>query len=109
MPDTITNLGQINPAAATETIIFTTPGATQVVVSSVIICNQGVTDATFNIAVVAGGGAAAAKDFLYFEHPIAAKRTFIATIGDMLNASDVLKGEGSTANLSFKASGVVST
>ena len=109
MPSITTNLGQINPGAATETIIFTTPALTTVTMSSIIICNQGVTDATFNIAVVAGGGAAAAKDFLFFEHPIPAKRTFIATIGDMMSAADVLKGEGSTANLSFKASGIVNT
>lgn len=109
MPATITNLGQLNPAATTETDLYVNPALTTVTLSSIIICNQGVTDATFNIAVVAGGGAAAAKDFLFFEHPIPAKRTFIATIGDMLNAADVIRVEGSNANLSFKASGIVNT
>jgi len=109
MADLAKRLGQAAPAATTETDLYTVPGATNTVTSSIIICNRGVTDATFRISLSPLGAATANPDFLYFDETVPANKTFVATIGQAMIATDVLRVFASTANLSFNVSGVEST
>ena len=51
MATTYSVLGQSNPSATTETTLLTASGTTGTVVSSVVICNQASTTATYRIAV----------------------------------------------------------
>jgi hypothetical protein len=53
-------LGQSNPAATTATTLYTVPAATQAVISTLVVCNQASTAATFRLAVRVGGAALAA-------------------------------------------------
>ena len=97
-------LGQAAPSVTTETALYTVPASTTSVVSSVVVCNRS-TATTFRISVAVGGGVTANKDYLYYDTPIPANDTFIATIGITLSATDVVRVYAGSANLSFSLFG----
>ena len=99
-------LGQQAPGAATLTPLYTVPGGKKAAVSSVVICNRGGTATVFRISLAVAGAADAVKQYLYYDIPIAANDTFVATIGITLDATDVLRCYAGNANLSFNALGV---
>lgn len=106
MGETRKVLGQSAPNATTLTAVYTVPAATQAVVSSITVVNRGATDATFRVSVAVAGEADANKQYLYYDLPIRANDTFVATLGIALGAADVLSAYASNANLSFNAFGV---
>ena len=104
MPTTYKVLGQINPAATTETTLYTASAAA--VVSSLVICNQTATAATYRIAVrPTADTATAAKHFIVYGATVAASDSTILTIGATLATSDKVQVYASSANLSFTAFG----
>ena len=105
MPTTYKVLGQSSPAATTETDLYTVPSATSTVASSVIVCNRSAVLSTFRISIAVGGGATSNKDYIYYDLPIGANDTFIATIGVTLSATDKVKVYSSNTNLSFSLYG----
>jgi hypothetical protein len=99
-------LGQSSPSASTEATLYTVPSATQAVASSIIVCNQSATSATFRIAVrPAADSTTAAKHYLVYGTTVAGNDTIILTIGVTLAASDKILVYSSTGNLSFAAYG----
>lgn len=98
-------LGQIAPSATTATAIYTVPSATETVVSSVTICERGGSAATFRLAVRPDGATLANEHYIAYDVAIAANDTVILTLGITMDASDVLEGYASSADLSFNAYG----
>ena len=98
-------LGQSSPAATTPTALYTVPAATSAVASSVIICNRSTVLSTFRISIAIGGAATSNKDYIYYDLPIGANDTFIATIGITLATTDVVRVYASNTNLSFSLYG----
>lgn len=106
MPTTYKVLGQSNPSATTETILYTVPSATQSVVSSIAICNQAGTSATFRVAVrPSADSTTVGKHYLVYGTTVAANDTIILTMGVTLAASDKILVYASTADISFAAYG----
>lgn len=106
MADTLKVLGQATPAAALTTL-YTVPAATSTTVSSVVICNRSAGSLPFRLSVAVAGAADATKQYLYFDEPVAANDTFIATIGITLATTDVVRCYGDAgSNLSFNLFGV---
>jgi hypothetical protein len=106
MPTTYKVLGQSNPSATTEATLYTTPSLTQSVVSSIAICNQAATSATFRVAVrPSADSSTTAKHYLVYGTTVAANDTIILTMGITLAASDKILVYASTANISFAAYG----
>lgn len=108
MPTAYKILGQVNPSASTETTLYTVPSSTQAVVSSIAVCNQTASSATFRIAVqpsADAGSSATAKHFLVHGTTVAAADTVVLTIGVTLATGDRLRVFASNANLSFSAYG----
>ena len=106
MPTTYKVLGQSNPSATTEDILYTVPSSTQSVVSSVTICNQAATSATFRVAVrPSADSTTIGKHYLVYGTTIAANDTIVLTMGITLAAGDKILAYASTANLSFAAYG----
>lgn len=97
-------LGQLNPTATTLTALYTVPGATSVVVSTIAVCNQGA-NTTFRISVAVAGAVDDPKQYLYYDLAIPANSTFTATIGITLAATDVVRVYAGTANVSFSIFG----
>lgn len=101
-------LGQSNPAATTETTLYTAPTSpsTQTVVSTLVVCNQTATAATYRIAVrPAADGSTAAKHWIVYGATVGASDSTALTLGVTLAAGDVIRVYASTANLSFSAFG----
>ena len=105
MPTLYKVLGQSSPAATTETALYTVPAATSAVASSVIVCNRSAVLSTFRISIAIAGATTANKDYIYYDLPIGANDTFIATIGVTLAATDVVRVYASNTNLSFSLYG----
>ena len=105
MPTAYKVLGQSAPSATTPTTLYTVPSSTEVVISTVTVCNRGASSGTFRISVRPDGEALANKHYLAFDATCAAKDTITFTIGITMNAADVLEVYASTADFSFNAFG----
>ena len=98
-------LGQLNPSATTLTTLYTVPAATSAVVSTITVCNQTATAATYRIAVRPAGASIANQHYIVYGATVAASDTTALTLGITLAATDVISVYASTANLSFSAFG----
>ena len=98
-------LGQVNPSATTATTLYTVPSAKSSVISSLTVCNQASTSATFRIAVRPGGATLAAVHYVAYDVAVGAADTTCLTLGITLTATDVVTVYASTANISFHAYG----
>ena len=98
-------LGQVNPSATTATTLYTVPSAKSAVVSSLTICNQAASAATFRIAVRPAGATLAAVHYVAYDVTVGASDTTALTLGLTLATTDVITVYASTATLSFHAYG----
>ena len=105
MATTYKVLGQVAPSATTTTTLETVPSATQVVVSTIAVCNRAATAATYRIAVRPAGATLANEHYIAYDAAISANNSTFITIGVTLAATDVITVYASTANLSFSAFG----
>lgn len=105
MPTTYKVLGQSNPSATTATTLYTVPSATQTIVSTVTVCNQAATAATYRIAVRVAGAALAATQYIAYDVSLPANATDTLTLGVTLGATDVITVYASSATMSFNAYG----
>ena len=98
-------LGQSAPAAGALTACYTAPS--KAVVSSFTACNRSAAnDALIRMSVAVAGAADDPKQYVYYDLPLFAVDTFIATIGITLSAGDVLRAYSSTGEVSFNFFGV---
>jgi glucose-6-phosphate dehydrogenase assembly protein OpcA len=105
MATTYKVLGQSNPSATTATTLYTVPSSTTVVVSTITVCNQAATAATFRIAVRPNAETLAAKHYVAYDSTVAANDTTALTLGITLDAADVITVYASSATVSFNAFG----
>lgn len=105
MANVIKVLGQLNPSAATLSTLYTVPGSTSTVTSTITVCNRSATPTSFRIAVRPGGAAISNEHYLYYDVVIAGNDTFAATIGMTLAATDVISVYSTLATLSFSLFG----
>lgn len=101
MTETLKILMQLSPAATSLTDFYTVPSNTSTVISSIIVCNQNLTDESFRISLAAAGTSNDTKQYIYYDMPILSKDTFIVTCGITLGATDVMRIYASNSNLSF--------
>ena len=98
-------LGQQIPAATTATTLYTVPASTSTVVSTITICNQASSAATYRIAVRPAGATLAAVHYIVYGATVAASDSTALTLGLTLATTDVITVYSSTATLSFSAFG----
>jgi hypothetical protein len=98
-------LGQSNPSATTATTLYTVPSATEAVISTITICNQASSAATYRIAVRPDGASLAAQHYVAYDVSLPGNATDTLTLGITVNASDVITVYASTATMSFNAYG----
>jgi hypothetical protein len=98
-------LGQINPAATTETTLYSPSGASAVV-STVTICNQASSAATYRLAIWPNGtSSTVAKNYIIYGATVNANDTITLTLGLTLESGATIRAYASTATLSFNAFG----
>jgi glucose-6-phosphate dehydrogenase assembly protein OpcA len=105
MATTYKVLGQVNPAAATATTLYTVPSATQAVVSTISVCNQTGSESSFRIAIRPAGETLAAKHYIAYDAKVSGNDTTFITVGPTLGATDVVTVYAATANFSFNIFG----
>ena len=105
MPTVYKVLGQSNPAATTATTLYTVPASTSTVVSSITICNQAASAASYRIAIRPAGATLATVHYIAYDVVIAANDTTVLTLGITLATTDVITVYASTTSFSFSAFG----
>lgn len=105
MPNVYKVLAQSNPSATTATTLYTVPSSTSSVLSTITVCNQAASAASFRIAVRPAGAALAAVHYVAYDVALAANDTTALTLGLTLAATDVVTIYASSATLSFHAYG----
>lgn len=105
MATTYKVLGQSAPSAATLTTLYTVPGATSAVVSTLTACNRTSTATAIRIAVRPAGAAIANQHYLACDLPIGGTETISFTLGVTLAATDVVSVYATLATVSFAAFG----
>jgi hypothetical protein len=108
MPQTYKRLGAINPSANTQTNVYVVPAATQTVFSSITICNQSATNASYSLALMDTSqfnAAAPTATFIVRGATVPATDTIVLTLGLTANAGMVLAANASSASISVSAFG----
>ena len=98
-------LGQQEPAATTETTLYTVPSLTQAVCSTLSVCNRATSAGTFRVRIKINNAADADAQYVCFDAPIAAKDTLLLTFGATLGAGDVVRVYSSNADTAFQLFG----
>ena len=98
-------ISQTKPTAASLTDAYTVPGATSTVISTVTVCNQSATPTAFRISTAIAGAADTAKQYSFYDVPIAGNESKVVTIGATLATTDVLRVYNTLATCSFVAFG----
>lgn len=93
------------PSASSNTDLYTVPSATSAVVSTITICNQASTAATFNLAIRKSGASLTTAMYIAYGTPIAGNDTIALTLGLTLATTDVITVNSSSGNLSFSVFG----
>jgi len=98
-------LGQSNPSANTDTALYTVPASTSAVCSTLVVCNQAATGATFRIALRQNGASLAAQQYISYDSTINANDSITLTIGITLAAGDIVSVRANSATVSFNLFG----
>jgi len=105
MATTYKVLGTSNPAATTATALYTVPASTSTIVSTITVCNQAASSATYRIAVRPSGATLAASHYVAYDSALPANDSICLTLGITLAATDVITIYASTTTISFLAFG----
>jgi glucose-6-phosphate dehydrogenase assembly protein OpcA len=105
MPTTFKVLGQSAPSATTATTLYTVPADTSAVVSTIVVANRTISDATYRIAIRPAGATLANQHYIAYNVTVGAGDSTTLTLGITLAATDVVTIYASTADLSFNIFG----
>jgi len=108
MAQSFKRLGAINPSANTQTNVYVVPAATSVVVSTITICNQSTSNASYSIALMDSSqfnSSAPTATFLVRGAVVPAADTIVLTMGLTANAGSVFAANTNSANISISAFG----
>ena len=98
-------LGQSNPSANTNTDLYTVPASTSAVCSTIVICNQAASAATFRVAVRPSGASIATAQYISYDTNVNANDSITMTIGITLATTDVVTVRANTTTVSFNLFG----
>ena len=101
MPTEYRVLGQSIPSANTLTTLYTVPTAKQAVISTISVCNQAASNATYGICFRQAGASQTASQYIAMGATVPANDSIVMTLGVALTASDVVSVSASTATVSF--------
>jgi hypothetical protein len=105
MATTYKVLGQSAPSAASPVTLYTVPGATQTVVSTINVVNTGGASDTVRIAIRPAGETLENKHYIVDDLSLNPTATFTYTGGVTLSATDVITVYSANGTSSFNAFG----
>ena len=98
-------LGRSAPASGTTATLYTAGANLSAVISTLSICNQAATAATYTIAVCPGGAAIVPKHYIAYGATVSAQETIALTIGITLASSDRIVVRSANGSTSFNLFG----
>lgn len=104
MAESLKTLGQLAPSATTNTTLYTVPAASSAVVSTIAICNRGVST-NYRIAIRPAGATLADLHYIVYDNYVNQYDSVFLTLGITLAETDVITVYAGTANLSISAFG----
>lgn len=96
-----TGNGAVTLTATTNTNLYTVPASTSTVVSTIVICNQAASAATYRIAVRPAGAAVDSRHYIVYGATVAASDSTALTLGLTLATTDIVTVYASASTLSF--------
>lgn len=108
MAQTYKRLGAIYPSANTQTNVYVVPAATEAVISSISICNQGATNASYSLIVMpssAFSSNSSPAHYVIRGAVVPAADTIILTVGLTANAGSIIAANTNSGEVSFGAFG----
>jgi len=100
MAETIKDPAQAALAAATLTDVYTAPGGTQVVISSVVVCNRTTAPIRYRLAIAPGGAADDTKHYLAYDIPLEGRSSDVWTIGKTLGQGTKIRAYAAATGIS---------
>jgi hypothetical protein len=96
---------QVQGTASTGTYatLYTTPSATEAVISSIVITNQASSSVTVRIGIMASAGTPGASQWLVYDAVVAGNDTIALTLGVTLPASQFIRVSSSANTCNFSA------
>jgi len=105
MAETIKVLAQSNPSATTLTDMYTVPGSTTAVISTLCICNRTAATRTVRVSIAIGGASDSLEQYIYYDVKVLKNDSTFATIGITLAATDVMRVYTDAIGVSFSIFG----
>lgn len=90
-------------STGTYSTLYTTPAATEAVISSLVICNQASSDVTVRIGLDATEGTPGNSEWLVYDAVIAGNDTVALTLGVTMEAQKYLRISSSANTCNFSA------
>jgi hypothetical protein len=98
-------LGQLSPTANTLSNVYTVPASNSAVISTITICNQTASNASYSIAVAPASATDNVKHYLIRGGVVPAADSIGVTLGITVGATDQVRAIASLANVSFNVFG----
>ncbi len=102
-------LGQSTPGAGSVTDIYTVPGATTAVISSITFCNRTAIDKTIRLSIAVAGAADTIAQYVAYDMVLPANDTIFIQIGITLGAADVVRALVSATGVTINVFGLENT
>ena len=90
-------------AVGTYATLYTTPSATEAVISSLVITNQASSDVTVRIGLDTTAGTPGASEWLVYDAVVAGNDTVALTLGVTMPASNFIRVSSSANTCNFTA------
>ena len=98
-------LGQLVPTANTLSNVYTVPSATQAVISTITVCNQNATNASYSISISPAGATDNVRHYIVRGATVPAADALAFTLGITLGNTDQVRCNTNSANISFNVFG----
>jgi hypothetical protein len=108
MAQTYKRLGAINPTANTQANLYVVPASTSAVISTITICNQTASNASYSLALMNSSefnAAAPTATYIIRGGVVPASDTVALTLGLTANAGSILAANTSNSSISILAFG----
>jgi hypothetical protein len=105
MATTYKVLGQLSPAANTLGNVYTVPSATSAVISTITVCNQTASNASYSIAVAPSSAADNTAHYIIRGGVVPAADSIGITLGITIGATDQVRVNTNSTSISFNIFG----
>ena len=90
-------------AVTTYATLYTTPSATEAIISSIVICNTAASSATYRIGFDDTAGTPGASEWLVYGATVGPNDTVVLTMGLSMEATKYIRVSSSADTVTFSA------